>query len=370
MIKNIKNYLINLREIWRQYHPISLSSLDYYFIPGNNKLGHSYECLEHNYKNISNEKIVVFISSKNNYFMLENELLVNTNFSEFLLINIDDNSNIDQKKLGKEVCARKNIIFLANKESGLQWGLKTLVNFLDKNKYNAKMILHCTHDNYPINKNFKETIGKIANSKTYLKFGLIGFNHLDYRMTRNAIKAWKRKKQSHGLLGRILLIPRNKGENWYNQEILSKNPNMYKDVFSVEAVSDMAFLINRELFSIHITPSTKFKLHLWADDISLQFMKKNIFNVVNQKIFFFNCQELKRKYKISVNSVDGAKKNTSHFGSGFGEHLMYWENKWGWSRDYQGNLNQIKHRYKNTIIIDYINHDISKGPLQNFDTKI
>jgi hypothetical protein len=178
-----------------------------------------------------------------------------------------------------------------------------------------------THDNYPLDKNFKKNLESVAKSRIYNNFGLIGFNHLDYRMTRNAIKLWKKKKFSYGLLGRIFLSKRLTGENWYNQTIINKNHKAYKDVFSVECVSDMAFLINRDLFSRYIKPSSSFKLHLWADDIALQFMKNNIYNAVDRRIFFFNCQEIKRKYSISVNSVDGAKNNDIEFNT-YGSILL------------------------------------------------
>ena len=38
------------------------------------------------------KKLVAFISSRNNYDMLENEVLVNNKFDGIKLINVDDNS--------------------------------------------------------------------------------------------------------------------------------------------------------------------------------------------------------------------------------------------------------------------------------------
>jgi hypothetical protein len=364
MIQTFKKHLIKIREIYRNINPLSLSKFDVFFIPGTStKITET--CLPHTKKNIKKESLVVFFSSRNNYKMLTNEVLKNTNFKDLLVFNIDDNSLDCEKKIGREICEEKNIIFIENEKVGLQWGLKTLTKYLDKLNYKANFILHMTHDNYPLDKNFKNHLENIAKSKIYNNFGLVGFNHLDYRMTRNAIKLWKKEKMSYGLLGRIFLSERLTGENWYNQTTIYKNQKAYKDVFSVECVSDMAFLINRELFSRHIKPSSSFKLHLWADDIALQFMKKNIYNAVDRRIFFFNCQEIKRKYGISVNSVDGAKNNDIEFNT-YGDHLKYWEKKWGFSRNYIGNLNDIKKRYKNTIIHKYINHSLDKGPLKNF----
>ena len=43
-------------------------------------------------------KIAIVISSKNNYEMLEKEVIKNNEFQNFTFINIDDNSDKDQIK--------------------------------------------------------------------------------------------------------------------------------------------------------------------------------------------------------------------------------------------------------------------------------
>ena len=57
-------------------------------------------------------KLAIFISSKNNYEMLENEVLKNNDFENFELINVDDSSNKDQYELGIKICKKYNIKFL------------------------------------------------------------------------------------------------------------------------------------------------------------------------------------------------------------------------------------------------------------------
>ncbi len=362
----MKNTLRKIRDILRSLNPYILSSYDRFFIPGA-KIPHSRKCLVHNTENINDEKVVVFISSRNNYDMLSNELLVNADYGDFLVFNVDDGSNEQQVKQGAQICRDKNIVFLKNKKNGLQWGLKTVVNYLDEYKYTASMVLHVTHDNYPIVSDFKKIMEDISKSEVYADFGMIGFNHLDYRMTRDAVIAWKNKKTALGLLGRIALLPKSKGENWYNDKTVSYNPNAYKDVFSVECVADMAFMINRRLFSKFIEVSDDYRLHLWGDEIGMQFLQNNVHNVVVKNVYFYNCQELKRKYKIIVNSVDGAKNTKTENNFSYGDHLIHWQKRWGWDREYVGNLEHAKNKYNETLIAQYIAHDIHSGPLRNFE---
>ena len=63
------------------------------------------------YLNIKMNKIAIVISSKNNYEMLEKEVIKNNEFQNFTFINIDDNSDKDQIKKGREICKKNNIVF-------------------------------------------------------------------------------------------------------------------------------------------------------------------------------------------------------------------------------------------------------------------
>ena len=87
----MKKTLRKLRDYIRSINPHILSSYDRFFIPGAG-IPHSRKCLEHNIENMKNEKVVVFISSRNNYDMMANELLVNADYGDFLVFNVDDGS--------------------------------------------------------------------------------------------------------------------------------------------------------------------------------------------------------------------------------------------------------------------------------------
>ena len=76
------------------------------------------------------DSIIIYVSSKNNYQMLENEVLQNINTENYELINIDDNSTQIQKSYGEKICKENNIIYLDNNGCGVQMATQTLVEFV------------------------------------------------------------------------------------------------------------------------------------------------------------------------------------------------------------------------------------------------
>ena len=66
-------------------------------------------------KRINN--LIVYVSSRNNYDMLENEVFKNINLEGFEFINVDDCSDPEEQKKGKEICRKRDIIFLENNGS-------------------------------------------------------------------------------------------------------------------------------------------------------------------------------------------------------------------------------------------------------------
>ena len=81
-----------------------------------------------------------------------------------------------------------------------------------------------------------------------------------------------------------------------------------------------------------------------------------------------NNQKLKLNYGMHHNSATGAMGGDEyHFGS-YGPHLENFKKRWGW--DYETiveDFELIKENYKGTLIYDFYNHDISKGPLRTYD---
>ena len=66
-------------------------------------------------------KIALYLSSRNNYDMIENVFLKNVDLEGYKLYNIDDHSEPSEIEKGIKICERNNITFIKNKDRGLQW---------------------------------------------------------------------------------------------------------------------------------------------------------------------------------------------------------------------------------------------------------
>lgn len=310
------------------------------------------------------KNFVIYYSSRNNYSMLENEVLKSIDFENFDVINVDDFSDEAEKKLGKDICNRNNIPFLENTKRGLQHSAKTVIDFVD-DKYDY--VLWMTHDVKPITDKFFNKLNNIIekNKNTFdNKFGLIGFN-----MTNPGASS-EYKEDRCGLMGRAILstLPNNGG--WYRESVLNMPWEQWKTPFSVECPADLAILINAKQFRKHVTPSDKYHLFVAFDDIALQFLQNNIYNIVIPELHLRHENNIKLKYSISNRSAATArdsKIDSRNFGS-YGPHLTYWEEKWGFDRENKNTIESVKDRYKNTLIYDFYMHRPG-NPLKSFDLK-
>ena len=120
---------------------------------------------------INKKNIIIYVSSRNNYDMLEGEVLKNINFEGFEFINVDDCSEKDQIDKGKKICKQNNIVFLSNKSRGVQMATQTLVDFINDNRPECKWIICFQHDNYPISKKFFSHISTLIEKNLLINMG-------------------------------------------------------------------------------------------------------------------------------------------------------------------------------------------------------
>ena len=140
------------------------------------------------------DNLIVYVSSRNNYDMLEGEVLKNINFEGFEFINVDDNSCDEEIIKGKSICKKNNITFLKSKDRGVQMATQTLIDFINKERPNCIWIICFQHDNWPITDNFFTRISKLISKGKLDKFGTMWFNVLDkYDYTPNEYIKWKQK---------------------------------------------------------------------------------------------------------------------------------------------------------------------------------
>ena len=173
---------------------------------------------------------------------------------------------------------------------------------------------------------------------------MVGFNHLG---TNDNSRRW-------------LAIGRN--------DIVDKFPKLFKMPFICEFPQWPAVGINIEKWNEVIHADPDYEFHLWYPDIAMQFNYNNYPILILPNLYCFNHQRLKEKYGLNYNSATGAiQGDEEHFGK-YGPHLTNWKSKWGW--DYE-NVHEtfipIKDNYKGTLVYDYFEHNIEKGPMKIYD---
>jgi len=314
--------------------------------------------------------IIIYVSSRNNYDMLDGEVLKNINTDGFEFINVDDKSSTEELEKGKKICKENDIVFLENKSRGVQMSTQTLVDFINKNRPNCKWVFCFQHDCYPITENFFSRISKLISDGKLDEFGTLGFNRIDMgKHTPTAFKEFKNNENPLGCIGLAHLSILDESKRWLQpsrNDWLLNNKDWWKP-HSIEITAWTSMGINVSKWNEFIEPTDEYHFHLWAPDVSMQFLYHNCHNLVLPKLYLMNKQELKSKYSIDENSAHSAQKgNEYHFGHYEPSHIA-WKKRWGWDYEEPRTIPDIRESYEGTLIEEFISHETTSGPLKIFD---
>jgi hypothetical protein len=316
-----------------------------------------------------NDNLIIYVSSRNNYDMLKGEVFKNINTERFELINVDDNSSADEVATGKQYCSENNIVFLENKDRGVQMATQTLLDFINENRPNCKWIVCFQHDIYPISENFFKTLSGYISEEKLNEFGIVGFNVLDNGdYTNDCLDKFSSGESPLGMIGMAHLSIRSNSGRWLCPKQQDKliNSGNWNQPFISEFPMWAAVGINVSLWNKYIKPTNEYHFHLWLPDIAMQFNYLNFPCLTLPNLYCLNNQFLKEKYNINANSATGAKSgNEYHFGKY--SNFDAWRSRWGWDYENTNTFESIKQSYDNTLIGEYYKHDIQTGPLRKYE---
>jgi len=318
------------------------------------------------------DNLIIYVSSRNNYDMLEHEVLNNIKFEGFEFINVDDRSHPEQLDRGKEVCADNDIVFLENKSKGVQMATQTVIDFINENRPNCKWLLCFQHDVWPVTEDFFSRISKLIADGKLDDIGSIGYNIIDGGdYTSDSYKQFTEGKSPIGMVGFAHLSIHDNSQRWLatgRNNIVRNNPELFMKPFICEFPQWPAIGLNIELWNKVIQPSDEYEFHLWYPDIAMQYNYNNYPVLILPELYCFNHQRLKEKYGMHYNSATGAMQgDADHFGE-YGPHLCNWKERWGWDyENVKGTYPSIASHYKDTLIDDYFNHNIETGPLKHYN---
>ena len=321
------------------------------------------------------DKLIVYISSRNNYEMLVGEVLKNNNFKDIRLINIDDNSSDQQKKIGRDICRERNITFIENNGRGLFCAARTAIEYVSQEHPECKFVYWTSHDCFPITENMFLRLEEVIESGQLDSFGCVGFNTIwkKFMMDISEFESQNLEGRYCGALGRACLTPV-PGAGWYRPSDFDMTWDKWGKSVAVESVVDMNFMINVRLFIDNVDVDTSYHHFCWGDDLCLQFLKSGIYNIALASFYVYHDQDIKKAYGIPVNSYRAAKRGDMYHFCEPDSHFDVWHKKWGFQREWQKNPghieNSVKEKYNKTLIGDFMNHDYSKGPLKCFPISI
>jgi hypothetical protein len=309
------------------------------------------------------KKIALYLSSRNNYSLLESFLINNKKFiKDYYLVNVDDFSEPDEIKIGKQICLKHNIPFLHNKKRGLQNAAQTMIDHIGE-KFNY--VLWLTHDTEFITENFIDKFNNIVTQSYLDEFGLIGFNVLGPQC---GIKLKNQlTPQTCGMLGRAPLAKLPGRGGWYRTPDMNLPWDIWggeNNLISVDSPVDMVVGINVKKFKQYIETSENYHLFCAFDDMAMQFLNNNIHNVCIPSLQVWHDQGIKEG-KVPIKSASAAQRGDSkHFGD-YGPHFKYWKLKWGWDRSDVRNTFPIE-KYKSGLIRDFYDYNYKNGPFKLF----
>lgn len=309
------------------------------------------------------EGLLVYVSSRNNYDMLIGEVAKHIDLSKIHFVNVDDHSDEEEKTKGKAYCKKLGIPYLENLDRGMQWSLKTVVEYAKDKLPSTRWVIHFQHDNYPLFPNFFEALSDYTRRDKVNEFGIVGFNHLSPvgQQTKNLVTRVKLKKHGIGMVGQAPIAKIPSGW-WYNGEVIPMPWDLWKKPFPLEVLAMMSIGFNLELFDKHIEVTNRYHLQFWGQDICLQFGKKNIYCVVLPNLYTYNDMQVKQKYGIWWNSP---KSNNPRYHGDYGPHFKVFRKRWGWDWE-KRTFSKVADQYKGTLLWDFWKHDMRNGPLKSF----
>ncbi len=278
----------------------------------------------------------ILVSSRNNYEMLEGFFLKKNDFPSKNIINVDAGSTEQNLSYGKKICDREGITFLKTQQTGLQSVVKETIQHI-RRENNSKWLLYLHTDAYLLPNTYNRLV-HVLDNKFFAQFGLIGFNTIFWPHTIK-LNQINPNDFYFGLMGKSLLS--NNNLSVYGPHTI-KNASIKKswnNLVAVEAVMDIGILINIDYFDKFIFTSESFPFVCAFDDIAMQFLNKNIFNVTLPDFYCVHDPWIKKEYNMPVSSPKELRKKFNR--KFYNDDLKYvdeWKNKWKFDRQYKNLL--------------------------------
>lgn len=331
--------------------------------------------------NWDNPSIGILMTSRNNYDYMDQywaqKTLIECDINKCKVLNIDEDSNKEEKKKGQDICKKYGITYMDREETGMHHNIDTSIRFFGKD---IKYIIWFQHDCWPMQKDFFNRFNDIVASGSLDQFGAVCFNGIAQNLFKHdnqldeVLKDFEDGKKPLGVLTRCHLESAITGENYYcgypvkGRIAKPVSKEKFSKPFACSEVNFFAQAINVKNYKKYIDIDRPFYFFKSWDDISLQFLQHNIYNLVLPDLYVEHRPDTKRKFDLPYLSNKPVRKGNDNFHQALGWNPKYWKKKWGWQHDDPKTFENVKEQYKGTLLYEFYKYDYStKGPLKVFD---
>lgn len=323
--------------------------------------------------------IGILLTSRNNYDFMEKFWIPNVlGICDIncRVLNIDEDSKSPEKEKGKKLCDQYGISFMNREEKGMHHNILTAIDFFSTG---VKYIIWFQHDCWPLQKDFFKQFNDLVENDSLQDFGTISFNSIAQNIFKHdddhnkLLKDFKNGKNPLGCLARSNLESAGIGDIYYcGQQVKNriKRPvprEKFLKPFACAVPNWYAIAVNVDLFKKHIDVNRGFHFFKSWDDISFQFLKHNVYNIILPCLYVEHRPDLKPSMGLPRLSTKKVKKGDCTFHSGIGSTPESWIDQWGWDFEKPSTFEKVKGRYKGTLLYDFYKYDYTKGPLKTFD---
>jgi len=305
------------------------------------------------------KKIAILLTSRNNYEMIHHWF---ESFDQegFEVYNIDDGSLPEKLQEGRSICEQYNIHFIESDQSGVQANMKVACESL---KDSVDWILWFQHDCNPLSKNFMSKLNKIVTENDLSDVATIGFNGLHSHDNRNFV-------EGNTALHHTARAPIQPGNKWYRRDnpVLDYSKFDKNRAFVIEIVCWFAIMVNVDKYLTEIEVDNNFGFHQAFDDVSMQFLNKNLYNICIPWLVIGHDQIHKRVTNIQHSSATISENQKVNYSGDIQATRKHWIDKWKfkYANEVIGYSDQCKKLYEGTLIGDFFKHSPANGPLKYY----
>ena len=331
--------------------------------------------------NWNKPSIGIFMTSRNNYDYMDavwaKKTLIDCDINNCKVLNIDEDSTKEEKQKGKILCKKYNIIYMDRDKPGMHHNIDTAIRFFGEN---VKYLIWFQHDCWPIQKDFFYKVNELVSQDKLSKFGLLTFNAIAQNIFKRdgqfdmVMNEYRNGKKPLGVLTRSHLESVATGDYYYcgykvkNRITKPISKEKFSKPFACSEANFFAQGVNVKTYKKYININRPFYYFKSWDDISLQFLFNNVYNMALPDLYVEHRPDSKRNFDLPYLSVKPVNKGKTKFHNPSGHDPEEWIKIWGWHHSHPSQFEKIKSRYKGTLLYEFYKYNyVKNGPLEVFN---